>query len=175
MSSNGRADLRFEWRRRLLGKPSLPVRAPSSILVLCHGNLCRSPFAEHLIAQHLPELQVSSAGLHAASGHVADPTAIRVASEYGVDLGGHRTRPVEREEAAHADLILGFQGRHAAELVQRWPDLRERMGLLGDFLPDPPYAIEDPWNKGEEVFRSVYARIETAVMCLKARLAEPAE
>jgi protein-tyrosine phosphatase len=174
VSRDGRADLRFEWRRRLLGEPSLPSRDPTSILVLCHGNLCRSPFAERLLAQRLPGLRVSSAGIHAATGHSADPTAIRVASEYGVDLGSHRTRPLERDEAASADLILGFQGHHTAEVVRRWPNLRARTSLLGDFLPDSPYVIGDPWNQGDDAFRSAYTRIEVAVMCLKARLTESA-
>jgi protein-tyrosine phosphatase len=116
---------------------------------------------------------VSSAGLHAADGHLADPVAVCVASEYGVDLGSHRTRPVERDEASRADLILGFQGRHAADLTRRWPDLRARTNLLGDFLPAPPYAIEDPWGQGGEVFRNVYARIKAAVACLKVLLTEP--
>jgi protein-tyrosine-phosphatase len=95
-----------------------------------------------------------------------------VASEFSVGLDEHRTRAVDREEVARVDLILGFQGHHAADVARRWPDAAARVRLLGDFLPAPPYRIEDPWGQSEEVFRDVFTRIVQAVEGLEERLGE---
>ena len=59
-------------------------------------------------------------------------------------------------------------GHQAAALLRRWPEARSRLRVLGDFLASPPYAIEDPWGRDDEVFRACFARVESAI----ARLAE---
>lgn len=54
----------------------------NNILVVCVGNICRSPTAERLLQRYHPELKVESAGLGALVGKGADPTAISVAAEH---------------------------------------------------------------------------------------------
>ena len=57
-----------------------------NILVLCIGNICRSPIAEALLRQQFPDKTISSAGLGALVGYPADPLSIEVSAEQGVDL-----------------------------------------------------------------------------------------
>ena len=61
----------------------------NNILVVCVGNICRSPTAERLLQRYHPELKVESAGLGALVGKGADPTAISIAAE-------HQPQPVSQ-------------------------------------------------------------------------------
>jgi protein-tyrosine phosphatase len=84
----------------------------NSILIVCSGNLCRSPFAEGLLRRLLTERfgasapAVSSVGTIARDGAPATPEAIVVASEHGVDASSHTARRLAREDLAEADLVL---------------------------------------------------------------------
>jgi protein-tyrosine phosphatase len=167
-----RDDLLHEWRRRRAGEPPVDPAAVGRVLVICHGNLCRSPFAERLLAARVPALAVRSAGLHAVAGRPAEPAARRIAAAFGVDLEGHAAHRLDRADVHWADLILGMEGHHAAAVRRGWPEARPKAHLLGDFLASPPYRIEDPWGREDAVFRATFERIAGAVERLAARLAE---
>src|SRR5262245_59034382 len=105
-SSHGRQDLAHEWRRRFAGEPALPPPPISRVLVICSGNICRSPFAAAALAQRVPGLEVRSSGLAAGDAAPADPTAVRVAASLGFDLTQHRSRPLSPADLAEPDLVL---------------------------------------------------------------------
>ena len=129
------------------------------MLVLCHGNICRSPFAAALLAARAPALEVRSAGLQAGTGNPADSTAVKCAYRMGVSLTAHRSLRVSTEALDWADLILVMQGFNKASIERDWPQFRSRVRILGDFLPAPPYLLPDPWGQEEQVFDRVFARI----------------
>ena len=83
---------------------------PPRILVMCTGNLCRSPLVEVLLDRDLAaeglEADVSSAGLAAPPGATPDRHLRRVAGDLGVDVDGHRSRPASVGDLRAADLIL---------------------------------------------------------------------
>ncbi len=64
----------------------------NSILVVCTGNICRSPIGERLLRKRLPGVKVNSAGVHGLVKHPADATAADVAANHGVSLEGHAGR-----------------------------------------------------------------------------------
>src|SRR3546814_2115764 len=64
------------------------------ILLVCIGNICRSPLAEALLKQHFPDKTVHSAGLAALVGHPADSTAQDIAHQHGLDLSAHRAQQI---------------------------------------------------------------------------------
>ncbi len=170
-SSDARRDLRWELGRRSRGEPSLPEGPIRNVLVICLGNICRSPFAEHLLAAACPDVQVRSAGFEARDGDPAEPDAIRVASEFGVDLSDHAAHRITLADLAWADLIVGMTGRHSGMLQDRWPEHAPKLRLLGDFLAAPPHAIADPWGCPAAEFRLVYRQIRLATTRLSACLA----
>jgi protein-tyrosine-phosphatase len=64
-----------------------------------------------------------------------------------------------------------MEGHHSYAVGRRWPEARERALLLGDFLPEPPHRIDDPWGHEDQVFQQTFERIDRAV----GRLAEALE
>ncbi len=62
----------------------------NTILVVCTGNICRSPIGEHLLRGLLSNKIVDSAGTNALVGHAADPSASKIASRHGLCLDGHK-------------------------------------------------------------------------------------
>lgn len=133
------------------------------ILMVCHGNICRSPFAEQALASLRPDLEVRSAGLEAGEGSPADPVARQVARRFSVSLDDHKAHRLESADLEWADLILGMEGHHAAEILRQWPRALERTRLLGDYLESAPHLLEDPYGRGEEIFGDVFHRIASAV------------
>lgn len=92
----------------------------NNILVVCVGNICRSPTAERLLQRYHPELKVESAGLGALVGKGADPTAISVAAEHQLSLEGHCARQISRSLCRNYDLIL-YHGKDAiSNAYARW-------------------------------------------------------
>jgi protein-tyrosine-phosphatase len=98
----------------------------------------------------------------AGEGDPAQPGALRIGSEFGVDLAEHAAHRLADEDVAWADLIVGMQGWHQASLCRRWPSATPKVRLLGDFLPRPPHAVEDPWGQTDDLFRAVFEKIATA-------------
>lgn len=145
------------------------------ILVLCHGNICRSPFAAALLARKLEsagfEGEVDSAGF-IGPGRPSPPQLLELAAERGVDLSGHRSRLVTGPEAGRADLIFVMNPRQYRAVVDGLDQPPEKVALLGDLDPDPieTRAIPDPFGRSREVMDSVLDRIERCVTEAVGRL-----
>ncbi len=163
-----RQDWSHEMRRRRAGEPALPGGRIERIVVICHGNICRSPFAGRDLATRLPDCEVRTAGLEADDGKPPEPFARIVAEDMGVSLDGHGARRFDEHDVEWADLILAMQGRHLAKLEARWSGASANARLLGDYLDEAPHVIEDPWGSERAVFESVFAQIGRA----NQRLAE---
>ena len=101
------------------------------ILIMCTGNLCRSPLAEVLLrrelaAEHVPA-QVSSAGLAAPLGASPDRRLRRVAGDLGIDVDDHRSRPASVSDIRAADLILTMTNEQTAQVLTLDPSARGRV------------------------------------------------
>ncbi|MED5371712.1 MAG: low molecular weight protein arginine phosphatase [Myxococcota bacterium] len=126
-----------------------------NILVVCTGNICRSPMAEVLMQDYAlrrkRDLQVRSASVMGLSGNPAHRHAQAVMKEVGLDLSQHRAQPVTDELAHWADYILGMELRHSSKLRDRFPDLDDRILLLGSF--GGLMEVEDPLGGWRRRFR----------------------
>ena len=172
VSPRARSDALHEWRRRSRGEPALAAGPIRRVLVICHGNICRSPFAGRLLAARTPVLEVRSAGLEAVDGRLAEDAACRAALRFGIDLADHRAHRMNEADAGWADVILGMEGHHVATVQREWPSAKRKTFLLGDFLPHPPFRIDDPWGREDAYFQMTFDRIELAVDRLAQRLAK---
>ena len=118
------------------------------MLFVCTGNICRSPLAEALLEARSRRLglpvHVESAGTWAHRGNPATPDAVTAGREVGLELEGHRARPLSDHLVHRADLVLGLTREHRDEVVGLVPEaagrtftLKELAALLGR-LPAPP-------------------------------------
>jgi len=171
-SPPGRQNLAYELRRLLRGRPVLPPEPVGRVLVVCHGNICRSPFAAALLSERAPWLEVRGAGLATDGGAPAEPGALRAARRFGVDLGTHRSRPIDGDALAWADLVLGMEGRHVAAVRALRPEAAGRAFILGEFAGRPPFLIPDPWGRPDAVFERTFRRIDAATSAVVAALEE---
>ncbi|MGS4821533.1 protein tyrosine phosphatase [Raoultella terrigena] len=130
-----------------------------SILVVCTGNICRSPIGERFLRKHLAGKRVDSAGTGALVSHEADPAAVNIASQHGISLDGHMGQQFTSSLARQYDLILVMEKHHIDQIGRIAPEARGKAMLFGHWLNR---EIPDPYRKSDEAFASVYKLIEQA-------------
>jgi protein-tyrosine phosphatase len=124
----------------------------ASILVVCSGNICRSPVAEGLLRRAVDRRlgvrapSVASAGTIAVEGAPASHGSIVAAAELGVDIDAHRARHLTDAMIARADLCVCMAGEHRDEIVARVPAVADRtftLKELGRLVEAVPAAEGD--------------------------------
>lgn len=140
------------------------------ILIVCVGNICRSPMAEVLLRERLRGrgVEVGSAGLAALVGRAVDPEAAAVLAARGLAADGHVARRITPELIAGADLVLAMDLRQLSAIRAIAPEARGKAFLLGKWIGDA--HVPDPYGKPREAFEQAYALIERAVDGWIARL-----
>lgn len=140
-----------------------------SVLMVCLGNICRSPMAE-AVFRHLVQARpdgrdwsVDSAGT--GPWHVGSPPyrhTLEVLKTHGITTN-HRGRLVCPEDFALFDLILGMDGENLADLRKLAPaGNRAEIRLLGDFDPEGVRVVADPYGKPIERFHELFVQVERA-------------
>jgi protein-tyrosine phosphatase len=145
------------------GHPGQPTGMFKHILVLCVGNICRSPTAEYLLRRQLAgrDVRVTSAGLGALVGHPIEGHAMELLHEHGMDATQHRARQVDAEMLREADLVLGMERRHLLAAARLAPEASGKLFLLGKWLEFD--GVPDPYRKPRQAFEEVYGLIERGV------------
>ena len=77
-----------------------------NILVVCVGNICRSPMAEALLKQRFPNKNIDSAGVGALVGHPADPAALEIMTKQGIDITSHVAKQIDENWQEQPILFL---------------------------------------------------------------------
>lgn len=130
------------------------------ILTLCIGNICRSPIAQGMLAQQLPDHTVWSAGLGALVGQPAEPLAIQVAQSHGVDISAHRAQQLNGFLCQKSDLILVMEQLQKTQLEQQFPSVRGKVFKLGQYRQ---FDIADPYRQPLAAFEAAYEAIAQGV------------
>ena len=127
------------------------------VLVLCEGNICRSPMAAALLAASAPHLDVDSAGLGAMVGWPADALALQLMGERNLDIALHRAKQVTRPLCRRSDVILVMESSQRKRLEELYPEVRGRVFRIDE------QDVPDPFRKSEQVFRHSLDRIARGV------------
>ncbi|WP_186121635.1 low molecular weight protein-tyrosine-phosphatase [Burkholderia gladioli] len=138
-----------------------------SILVVCEGNICRSPMAEAMLRQAVPGRRVASAGLNALVGMPASPYAQEVMRMRGLDVSTHRAQQIGRCLCADADLILVMARGQRLSLESRFPFVRGRVFRLGEHTD---FDVHDPYRQPRFVFERCARLIDLGVSEWSRRL-----
>ena len=120
-----------------------------NILVVCVGNICRSPIAEAVLKQQHPNKKIDSAGLSAVVGNGADPNALAVMSALGIDMSEHIAKQIDETLVRRADLILTMSGSQSKWIEDRWPHCRGKTFRIGHWIDQD---IADPYRHDLSVF-----------------------
>jgi protein-tyrosine-phosphatase len=159
-------------RRRSCERRVQRLGLPRSVLFVCHGNICRSPYAEKVFVQRLPRelreyMTVLSAGF-VDPGRGSPAHAVSVAAARGVELRSHRSRVLSRAMVAAMDLVIVMDRHQRDEVCERFGTDRARVLILGDLDPlaIDMRTVRDPILQPREVFDETYTRIDRCVAAL---------
>jgi protein-tyrosine phosphatase len=131
-----------------------------SALVVCMGNICRSPMAEGLLRARLRDVRVESAGLGALIGHPADAFACELMRERGIVIDDHRARPLSAPLCARSDVIFVMDATQKQRVVGRYPTMRGKVFRLGEFIDQD---IFDPYGGERSDFQACLTLIDRAI------------
>lgn len=164
-----------EWMQRGRGAGAEPADSPTSpalrLLMVCTGNICRSPTAEVVLRSKLQraglhrQVLVDSAGIQGSHvGEPPDARAIRHAAKRGYDLSSLRARAMQAEDFQRFDWLLAMDDTHLRWLRRRAPEgapVRIEL-LLEHGLRTPDREVPDPYYGPPEGFEQVLDLVEDA-------------
>lgn len=135
----------------------------SNVLVVCVGNICRSPMAEAMFRQRVHDtgIAISSAGTHAMLSSTMDPLARAVLQVNGVDAHKHRSRQIDRQMLYDADLILLMEHSQTQSVLKLAPEVRGKTFLIGKW--QQALEIADPYRRPKLAFEQTYEQLSRCV------------
>lgn len=147
-----------------------------NILMVCLGNICRSPLAEGILAHKCEHLAVNvdSAGTSAYHiGEAPDPRSQHIASIHGVNINDQRARQFMKSDLDSFDIIYAMDSANYNDIVKLAHSnaQKEKVKLiLNESEPGYNKAVPDPYYGGEQGFENVYALLDRACEKIKQKL-----
>ena len=138
------------------------------ILMVCLGNICRSPLAEGILQSKVNKalVYVDSAGTAAYHvGNLPDERSIAVAKQYGIDISKQQARKFTEKDFLKFDIIYAMDKsnyQHIISLATSDEDLEKVKMILNESLPDKNYSVPDPYYGGKTGFEEVYKMLNEA-------------
>lgn len=148
----------------------------TKILMVCLGNICRSPLAEGILKAKLPKNSffVDSAGT--ASYHIGsapDRRSMAIARKYGLDISNIRGRQFQVSDFDAFDLIYVMDEsnfKSVVNLARNDTDLNKVRFILNEVYPNQNHDVPDPYYGGEDGFETIYKMLDEACNCIAETL-----
>jgi len=138
------------------------------ILMVCLGNICRSPLAEGILAHKTKQfdIEVDSAGTAAYHiGELPDKRSIEIANKYNINLRSQRARQFSRADFDEFDIIYAMDTNNLAHLISLAETEKERKKIkliLNEINPNACESVPDPYYGGGNGFQNVYNMLNEA-------------
>lgn len=150
----------------------------TKILMVCLGNICRSPLAEGILKSKLPQESffVDSAGTgdyHV--GELPDKRSINVAKKYGLDITNQRGRQFTVVDFDMFDFIYvmdEYNFESVTKLARNEKDLKKVKLILDEIYPNQSYSVPDPYTGGIQGFESTFKMLDEACGQIAKKLFE---
>jgi protein-tyrosine phosphatase len=145
------------------------------ILMVCLGNICRSPLAEGIMKTKVPEsFIVDSAGIISMhEGEHPDKRAIKTAANHGVDISKQRSRPITRTDFETFDKIYCMDTDVYADVVSKAKneDERQKISLFLEAAGDHKNAeVPDPYWGDMKDFENVFQLLDKGCNAIKEQI-----
>jgi len=136
----------------------LKKTSPLKILVLCYGNIYRSPFVAEYLRNKLPgevPYQIRSAGFFPKSGRKSDEKYVELVKKYSIDLEDHESEVVDNVMLEWADAIIIMDGKNFKLSLLQNPAIESKLIWLGSLYKKLPIEIPDPYSKNIEQQKTI--------------------
>ncbi|MDR3095646.1 MAG: low molecular weight phosphotyrosine protein phosphatase [Paraburkholderia sp.] len=132
----------------------------SSMLVVCVGNVCRSPMAEGILRVRLPAVRLGSAGIGALAGNAPEEHAISLMAERGIDISTHRARQLDASLCRDVEFILVMDNEQKRVIESNYTFACGRVFRLGHF---GKFDVPDPYRASRETFAACGELIDRGI------------
>jgi len=148
----------------------------TKVVMVCLGNICRSPLAEGILRSKVDstKIYVDSAGTgHWHIGNLPDPRSIAVAKKFGIDISNQRGRQFSAADFEDFDHIFVMDVSNKENVLQlaKTDTHRQKVQLILDYIfPNENVDVPDPYYGGEHGFENVYQMLDQACDIIAAKL-----
>ncbi len=150
-------------------------RRISSILFVCTANSGRSPMAEYYCKQLAKRmginLKIDSAGTDYYSVGISEYSLILL-REDGINVISHKPKVINRELLNSFDLILCMDNSHIKKISERYPEVKDKLFLLSQFVENKNDEIIDPIGMGFTEYRKVYNKLKYYIEGLMRKISK---
>ena len=138
------------------------------ILMVCLGNICRSPLAEGILRSKLPKDLYDVDSVGTANYHIGnspDSRSVAVAKKYGIDISNLKGRQFSVNDFDNFDLIYAMDEsnyNNIIKLARNEEDIKKVKFILNEIYPNQNYSVQDPYYGGESGFENIFKILDEA-------------
>lgn len=145
------------------------------IVMVCLGNICRSPLAEGILKAKLPkDYVVDSAGTGAwHAGQQPDKRSITTAKNRGLDISNQRARQFKVSDFDTFDLIYVMDNSNYKNVIALAPNEKAKSKvklILNEIFPNENVDVPDPYYGGDDGFENVFDMLDQACEAIARKL-----
>lgn len=129
-----------------------------NILIICHGNTCRSPMAQLWLQKALPHHRISSAGIKAKQGLPMNAYAAKLVASVGIDGAHHQATQLTAQICNANQIIMVMEKSHIEAILSIDPTVKHKIVLVGKWQDD--IEIADPYGQNFEIYKQCFDLIQ---------------